>query len=1120
MLKICWHEWLCHTNFSFLIGASHPIELIQKAGEFNYSSLGISDFNGVYGIARAYREHLKLKKEGHALNLNLHYGAELHIRPDHDLPIYLQDTLVFYALTKKGYFNLCSLITSAHKHGKSNAYLTLEDILKHSCDDLAILQPMRGLIRHGTDASKQEVITRSRILKEHVKNRFYFVISRHLNPGEDVWISPTLDCIKQTGSKFLFSQDIFFDAPSKKPLSDLLHSIRTNIPINDITEHCFINSLRSPQSIDALHHCYSPLPNYQLGLKNSIELSNEFSFKLNQLTYNYPKEMIPNNMSPQDYLDSLTWSYAKDIYGKSIPSKIIETLEHELSLVNTLNFADYFLTVYDIVQWARKQSILCQGRGSAANSAICFVLGITSVNPLHFDLLFERFISVERGEPPDIDVDFEHERREEVIQYIYRRFGRDKAAMVCNVITFKSKGALRAAGKALGFPDEILSKAAKRLQTRQFRRQPFKETIDLVYDDVQTQINQFESTLSKKSEKKDSNGSSRLSSPFLWDLWSQMATQLVGFPRHLGIHSGGFVISDKSMNYICPQEPASMEGRTVIEWCKDDIEALGFFKIDILALGGLTMIRKCLSYIKDTYNESLSMSDIPSDDPKTYKMIQKADTVGTFQIESRAQMSFLPKHKPRNFYDLVVQVAIIRPGPIQGGMIHPYLNRRLGLEPVSFPDPRLEPILKRTYGVPIFQEQVMRVAIAVGDFTAGEANELRKSIGAFTLRSDPEFWVKKLELGMKKNKVPPAFIQSILGHIKGFASYGFPESHAASFAHLAYITSYLKCHYPAAFFAAILNSQPMGFYVPDTLIKTAQHTGVDVFPICSVYSDWDHKLEKQPNKKGVLTYGIRLGFRLIKGLSKKRISPWLIYKTNIYKQWLKKQPSSENHELSLESLIGESFLSRVDFTSLAAANVFHLFGLARKDSVWLAEASPFKHQLMSDFTLEETQSKGIFKKESEVEKMQLDYMSTTTSLGKHPTKLMKLYSWLYTYPKEKLVLSETINHFTNDRASITVFGMVVSRQAPPTAKGMVFISIWDETGAINLVCRPDVYSEYQEIIDSHAFLCISGICQKQDNTASILIKKVHLPSNGRILSYRKKIPSLLYEEMTTVRRYM
>ena len=514
------------------------------------------------------------------------------------------------------------------------------------------------------------------------------------------------------------------------------------------------------------------------------------------------------------------------------------------------------------------------------------------------------------------------------------------------------------------------------------------------------------------------------------------------------------------------------------------------------------------------------MSDIPSDDLKTYEMIQKADTVGTFQIESRAQMSFLPQHKPKNFYDLVVQVAIIRPGPIQGGMIHPYLKRRLGLEPVSFPDPRLEPILKRTYGVPIFQEQVMRIAIAVGDFTAGEANELRKSIGAFTLRSDPGFWVKKLEIGMAQNKVPPEFIQRILGHIKGFSSYGFPESHAASFAHLAYITSYLKCHYPAAFFTAILNSQPMGFYVPDTLIKTAQQLGIEVFPICSVYSEWDHKLEKQPNKKGNLTYGIRLGFRLIKGLSKKGISPWIRYKTNIYQQWFKKQQSSETHELSLETLIGESFLSRVNFTSLAAANIFHLFGLARKDAVWLAEASPFKHQLMSDFTIEEIKSKGIFEKESEIENMQLDYMSTSTSLGKHPAKLMKLYSWLYVYPKEQLALSETITHFTNDRASITIFGMVVSRQAPPTAKGMVFISIWDETGAINLVCRPDIYSKYQEIIDSHAFLCISGICQKKDNSASILITKVHSPSNGRLLSYKKKIPSLTYEEVTKVRRYI
>ncbi len=942
-----WHEWLCHTNFSFLTGTSHPGDLTQKAVDHGYASMAITDFDGVYGIARAYRYRHGLK---------LHYGAEIHLKQDHDLPLYFQDTLVLIAQTHRGYFNLCKILSYAHRNGKKDAYVPLEEL--SSLEDIIAIQPMRGLIRYDHNAAAKKYAV--------LKDTLYLAVSRHLSPAEDVWIEPTIALGKALNIPILLSQDIFFHDAQQKRMSDLVTAIRLNKPISEVSDHVFANDMRRPLSLPELQRIYGDLPIYKEALENSQKLADSIHFDLSELKYRYPREMIPDELTPQQYLEQLAHRHAAGRYTDAIT--------HELNLVNQLGFADYFLTVYDIVNWARSQGILCQGRGSAANSAICFVLGITALDPSQFELLFERFISVERGDPPDIDVDFEHERREEVIQYIYRRFGRDKAAMVANVICFKTKGATRAVLKAEADPDLI--------------------------------------------------------------------PHLKGFPRHLGIHSGGFMVSDKPIDWLCPQEPATMPGRTVIEWCKDDIEALGFFKIDVLALGGLTLIKKCLELIKIHHGQTLQLDHLPLDDPDTYQMIQNADTIGTFQIESRAQMSFLPRHKPKTFYDLVVQVAIIRPGPIQGGMIHPYLRRRNGLEPVTFPDPRLEPILKRTFGVPIFQEQVMRVAMAVGGFSAGEADELRKNIGAFTLKKD-QFWVGKLADGMRQNGVNDAFIESILGHIKGFASYGFPESHAASFALLAYITAYLKCHYPAAFFVAILNAQPMGFYEPDTLLKTAQRCGVEILPICIAHSTWDHQLE---NGK------IRLGFRLVRGLSES----------------------------------GLARMNRTDLTAIAAANALQIFGLTRKNALWLAEAAPYAP------LLNEPDDPVIFEPETELEATQLDYHATGTSVGKHPTQLMRTHAWVYDIPKHRLVSAEGIALKSN-HSLVTVFGMVTCRQKPPTAKGVVFLTLWDETGAFNIVIKPELYLNYRSVIDGQSFLCIQGICQASDGARSILLTRVFEP---------------------------
>ena len=517
-----------------------------------------------------------------------------------------------------------------------------------------------------------------------------------------------------------------------------------------------------------------------------------------------------------------------------------------------------------------------------------------------------------------------------------------------------------------------------------------------------------------------------------------------------------------------------MKDRTVLQWDKKDIEGLGFFKIDLLALGGLTLIRKCFDLMKNHYGISMELNQIPQDDKKTYEMIQRADTVGTFQIESRAQMSFLPRHKPKNFYDLVIEVAIIRPGPLQGGVIHPYLRRRDGLEPVTYPDPRLIPVLKRTYGIPIFQEQVMRIAIEVGDFSPGEANELRKNIGSFQLQERSNEWIDKLVRGMKKNGVKDKYIEIVLGQIKTFASYGFPESHAASFASLAYATSYLKCHHPTAFFAAILNSQPMGFYNVDTLVKTALQLGVSFKPVCIVSSQWDHQLEWD----GKLNrYCIRLGFRLVSGLSGAGITKFMNHRAS--SSWS-----------TLSDLIKDSGLGRVDFTSLAACDAFYSFGIDRRSAIWLSEAAPFSHYL------EEKDDSPLFGELDELQNIELDYNSTSTSLRTHPTKLIREQAWLFNVPVSKITTSDQLHYFV-DKRSIFVFGMIVSRQAPPTAKGVMFFTLWDEHGSMDIIIKPAIYKKHRKIIDNQSFICVETVVQGDKTFQSLLVTNVFAPQVAR-----------------------
>ncbi|MCB1044761.1 MAG: error-prone DNA polymerase [Acidobacteria bacterium] len=1042
-----WCEWLAKTNFSFLTGASHAFQMVARAHQLGYRSLAINDFDGVYGLARTWRARQWLTKR-HDCQLRLHYGAELHLSQDHDLPVCLRRTLALVAMNHEGYHNMCRLLTEAHRGGKHNAWLSLDQLLASDVTGLAAIQPMRGLIRLGkhTDLTHQ-----SGLLRDHFKGRFYLAISRHMHPSEDRWLEATLALGQQISARFLMAQDAFFHDRAQVEMSDLVHAIRTNLTMEEAVPHMFVNDERCLHPQQTLVQRYGDLPAFSKAVQCAHELDTACDFDLASLRYHYPKEMIPEGYNAQTYLEKLTWEGAAVTYGDPVPEKIADVLRHELSLIAHLQFADYFLTVWDIVHWARQQKILCQGRGSAANSAVCFVLGVTAVDPSLFDLLFERFISVERGDPPDIDVDFEHERREEVIQYIYRRYGRDKAAMVANVITFRRRGAIRAVGKALGVPDSHLDHAAKLLGTRAYRGQSAEKTLAEVRGDLTPE-------------------------EVPWEQWARLADRLVGFPRHLGIHSGGFVLSDKPINWLTAQEPATMEGRSVIQWCKDDIEALGFFKVDVLGLGMLTALRKCFTLIHEHYNEDLSLAQIPQGDPDTYAMIQRADTVGTFQIESRAQMSMLPRLKPRNFYDLVIEIAIIRPGPIQGKMIHPFLRRRYGKEPVTFPDPRLEPILKRTMGVPIFQEQVMRIAMAVGGFTPGEANELRRNIGSFAIRGDVDLWIPKLIEGMRHNGIDEAFIEATVTQLRGFASYGFPESHSASFAHIAYASCYLKRHYPAAFFASVLNAQPMGFYQPHTLIQTARTGGIPILPICVHHSDWDTTLEQVDVARGRPVYALRLGLRLVRCLSKTGA------------QRLLAQRAKHGNWRQLEMLLRTCPLGRTDLTALAAADAFAVFGIPRRAALWLAEAAPYS-------TLLDVHDEGRavrFAAEERLESIQADFNATTTSLRDHPAKVVREDLWHYAVPVSQIVLAADTGRCKKNQ-SVVVFGMVIVKQSPPTANGMLFASIEDETGIHNLVITPAIYRIYRQVIEQHGFLCAAGVLQREQDAFSVMVRHFYQP---------------------------
>jgi error-prone DNA polymerase len=993
-------ELLCKTNYSFLRGASHPHELVGQARALGLCALGLTDRGGVYGIPKAFQAAKELPA------MKILCGADLPLR-DHP-SIYLM------ARNRSAYGLLCRILTEAHRgRPKADPELALEN-LAQVCGESAA----SGLIAFAVDSPS----TNYDCLKDTFGDRLYFPLSRFLDGRDRERTDRALEVRSRYGVKIVATNDVHYHVKARARLQDVLTSIREGVACDAAGFRLFMNGERYLKSPLVMAHLFRDLPE---AISATIEVAESCTFSPAELRYRYPSEWIPTGLTSNSHLEQETYRGARERYPEGIPADVDRQIRQELKLVGELGFADYFITVHDIVSFARSQNILCQGRGSAANSVICYCLGITAVDPVRMNLLFERFISAERGEPPDIDVDFEHERREEVIQWVYAKYGRDRAAMISAVSTYKKRSALREVAKALGV--EVGTLSARKVE-------------------------KYFSDLPGNNEK-------------LRTLIAEITKEIAHFPRHLSIHSGGFTLSADPITEIVPVEPATMPGRTIIQWDKYDLDILGLLKVDLLSLGMLSALRKTLNLV------GMKLTDIPADDKPTYDMICQGDTVGTFQIESRAQMGMLPRLKPRKFYDLVIQVAIVRPGPIVGKMIHPYLRRRRGLEPCTFPDPRLETILIRTLGVPLFQEQVMKMAIVLADFTPGEADQLRRAIGAWRSSGSIDKMGQRLMAGFIKNKIPREFAERIFQQIQGFAEYGFPESHAASFALLAYASSYVKCHFPAEFLASMLNSQPLGFYANHTLVDDAKRHGVVVLPLDPNLSDWDARIESKNT--------VRIGFRVVRGLAKADV-----------KRIIEERKNKSFSDFS--DFLARARLNRRVLRALALGDAFRSFGVDQRHSLWSlfsyevvcqAPRAP-QLELFANSGAEEFPPSEIFSSLNEYQAIQSDYASFGLSTRGHPMRFIRKN--LQGLPKRTNAAAKALPN----NAVVEIAGLAIVMQRPPTAKGTVFATLEDETGFMDLILWKDTFEKYRDLVLDHGFLIVAGKLQKDGDSVSMLVRSI------------------------------
>jgi error-prone DNA polymerase len=1061
-------ELHCLSNFSFLRAASHPDELVAQAAALGYSALAITDRHSLAGVVRA---HVAAKEH----KLKLIVGTEIH--PLDGPP------LLLWATNRAAYGRLARLLTLGKRRAsKGQCELRVADVCEHAEGLLA------GVVECGVRSAECEVnsiacspLTASTphsalrtphfspSLRTAFSSRLYLLAHLHRGPDDRRRLAEQLTLAKQFDLPLVAAGDVRYHQSRRRAMLDLLTAIRLGCTVAECGEQLLVNAERHLRPREELSQHYADAPEL---LARSVEIADRCTFSLDELRYEYPEELCPADTTPLEHLTRLTWHGARERYPQGVPDKVRRALEYELLLIAELRYEAYFLTVWDLVRFARSRDILCQGRGSAANSSVCFCLGITSVDPDKSDLLFERFISRERNEAPDIDVDFEHERREEVIQYLYEKYGRERAGLTAEVICYRSKAAVREVGKAIGLRPERIEALSKTL--RDHHRRVETKWLECCRDG-------------------GLDPNSTIGQQFL-----ALVPELIGFPRHLSQHVGGMVITQGPLCELVPIENAAMANRTVIEWNKDDLDALGILKVDCLALGMLTAIRKAFALIEQHYGRTLTLATVPAEDASVYEMVSRADTMGVFQIESRAQMSMLPRLRPKCFYDLVIEVAIVRPGPIQGNMVHPYLRRRDGLEPVDYPNDEVRQVLEKTLGVPIFQEQAMRLAVVAAGFTPGEADQLRRAMGAWRRPGVIDMFQQKLIDGMQARGFSAEYAQRVFQQICGFGEYGFPESHAASFALLVYVSAWIKHYYPDVFCAAVINSQPMGFYAPAQLVRDAHEHGVEVRGIDVNRSEWNVQMEvgdeqecgMRSAERGVnslvessvsclplatsASHFLRLGFRLASGLPTAVIERLLVARQT--------GPFRSLADFARRTKVSQSLLVR-----LARTGAFESLGLNRRAALWqaLAHRPDDNRPLFNDLPMtDEPVGAEILPQMSEFENVLADYHTTGLTLRQHPISFFR-----QRLAQRRVVPNRALSTLTDGR-KVRVAGLVLVRQRPGTAKGITFVTLEDETGVANLVIRPDIWQRFREVARGATVWIADGKLERQREVVHVLVTRL------------------------------
>ena len=1004
-------ELHCISNFTFLRGASHPHELVKRASELNYNALAITDECSLAGVVKAHVAAIDC-------DLKLIIGSEFRLDGH---------KLIALAPNRQAYSELSAFITLARRRGDKGSYqLDWNDLQGNLRNALLIWLPSQQL---AVDHQRGEQ------LSNWFKQRLWIGVT-HLLSGTDasdyyyyrnlaaLWQLPMVAC-----------GDVHMHSRQRQPLQDTLTAIHHSCSVMELGERRFANGERHLRSLNQLQKLYPAAL-----LRETLHIAKRCHFSLEELRYEYPSEVVPEHLTATQQLRFLVEGGIGKRWPDGVSADIRRQIEYELQVIAELNYESYFLTVHDIVYFARSRNILCQGRGSAANSVVCYCLFITEVSPDQISLLFERFISRERNEPPDIDVDFEHQRREEVIQYIYKKYSRERAALAATVITYRPRSAVRDVGKALGLDNLFIEQLSQSMSWWDRKA------------DLQALFQQ---------RGGDSQGQ-------LADCFFKLLSEILGFPRHLSQHVGGFIITKSPISTLVPVENASMAERTVIQWDKYDIEALGLLKIDILALGMLSAVHRCFDLISQHQQTDLTMQSIPKDDRATYDMLCAADSVGVFQIESRAQMAMLPRLKPRCFYDLVIEIAIVRPGPIQGGMVHPYLRRRQGLEAVDYPSPEIKGVLERTLGIPVFQEQVIRLAMVAAGFSGGQADQLRRAMASWGKDSALTPFQQKLIDGMLSRGYSLDFAERLFKQIQGFGVYGFPESHSASFALLAYVSAWLKCHHPAAFCCALLNSQPMGFYSPSQLLQDAQRHHIEVRPIDICHSNWEHSLETGTSSEPA----IRLGICLIKGFSRRAaeriVSARGLQRFN-----------------SLTQLTRVAGLSQSHLALLSSAGALRSLTANRRQAHWDALAIEEYRPLLDATQSSASSSSTALSLPSEVEELNADYSSTGVSLGRHPMTILREQSPALQRCKRASDLSSMSN-----RRFVRIAGLVTGRQRPGTASGVIFLTLEDETGNSNIVVWTSVQARCREALLKARLLLVKGVVETDGNVVHVIAQEL------------------------------